>query len=145
MATKPRQRPVIQSQQRPISITAVLDVVGVLASNNVHGHLYMYDTNKAGGSTGFGTEELRTRVRRGDQILWNVLALECEAYVAIDDIVVDREVIEPERKVYPGTDVAYWVGTVKKDDVDSLPYQLKFRVGTRDEPITATVASTLVG
>lgn len=143
MATKPRQRPV--TQQRPISVTAVIDVVGVLASNAVHGHLYMYDTNKAGGSTGFGTEELRTRVRRGDQILWNVLALECEAYVAIDDIVVDRDVIEPERRVYPGTDVAYWVGTVKKDDVESLPYQLKFRVGTRDEPITATVASTLVG
>ncbi|MFD9791573.1 hypothetical protein ACFWXK_11560 [Streptomyces sp. NPDC059070] len=146
MTTKPRQRvEENHGAKRPISITAVVDCVGVLATGSVHGQLYLYDTNKAGGSTGFGTEELRTRVRRGDQLLWNVLALECEAYVSIDDIVVDREVCEPERRVYPGTDVAYWIATVKKDGITSVPYQIKFKVGTRTEAFTAPVSASLVG
>jgi len=148
MTTKPKPRETMaaqQQQQRPISISAVVDCVGVLASRSTHGHLYLYDTNKAGGSTGFGTEELRTRVRKGDQLLWNVLALECEAFVAIDGIVIDKDVCEPVRKVYPGTDVAYWTGVVKKDVVAAVPYQLKFKVGTRPDPITSTLSPTLAG
>ncbi|MFE0100948.1 hypothetical protein [Streptomyces sp. NPDC059009] len=133
------------TNKRPISITAVVDCVGALATGSVHGNLYLYDTNKAGGSTGFGTEQLRTRVRRGDQLLWNVLALECEAYVGIDDIVIDSEVCEPVRKVYPGTDIAYWTATVKKDDVQVVSYQIKFKLGSRDEPITTTLSQSLVG
>ncbi|MFI9559466.1 hypothetical protein [Nonomuraea endophytica] len=141
----PRQKPRENSARPPIAITAVVDAVGALASDSVHDHLYLYDTNKAGGSTGFGTEELRTKVRAGDRIVWNVLALECEAFVDIVDIVVDKDVIEPERQIYPGTDVAYWIGTVKKDDVGLVPYQIKFLVGTRTHPITTTLSPTLVG
>jgi hypothetical protein len=143
MTTKPRQQKA--KAKRPISITAVVDCVGVLAAQNTHGHLYMYDTNKAGGSLGFGTEELKTRVQAGDQLLWTVLALECEAFVAIDDIVIDKEVCEPVRKVYPGTDVAYWIGTVKKGGVAAVPYQIKFKLGTQDEPIATTLSPALVG
>jgi hypothetical protein len=142
MTTKPRQK---TAPKRPISITAVVDCVGMLASQSTHGHLYLYDTNKAGGSTGFGTEELATKVRAGDQLLWNVLALECEAFVAIDGIEIDPEVCEPVRQVYPGTDVAYWVGTVKKDGAAPVPYQIRFRLGTQDEPITTTLSPVLVG
>jgi hypothetical protein len=138
---KPRESGVVK---RPISITAVVDCVGALAAGNMQGHLYMYDTNKAAGSAGFGTEELRTHARRGDQLLWNALALECEAYVAIADIVIDHDICEPVRKVYPGTDVAYWIGTLKKD-APILTYQIKFKLGTRDEPITTTLSSSLVG
>ncbi|MFE4858318.1 hypothetical protein [Streptomyces sp. NPDC056670] len=145
MTTKPRPRQSVATAGRPISITAVVDCVGALASHSVHGHLYLYDTNKAGGSTGFGTEELRTKVRRGDKLLWNVLALECEAFVSIDDIVIDRAVVEPERRTYPGTDVAYWIGTVKRDAVLDTPYRIKFRVGTRSEPITTTLSPALFG
>ncbi|MEV0614374.1 hypothetical protein AB0I81_13695 [Nonomuraea sp. NPDC050404] len=134
-----------ENGRAPISITAVLDAVGALAAGTVRGQLYMYDTNKAGGSTGFGTEELRTRVRAGDRVLWNCLALECEAFVGIAGIDIDRSVIEPERQVYPGTDVAYWIGTVKKDDIDVVPYKIHFLVGTRAEPITTTLSPTLVG
>ncbi|WP_328496491.1 hypothetical protein OHS59_30165 [Streptomyces sp. NBC_00414] len=131
--------------RRPISITAVVDCVGALATGTVHGNLYFYDTNKAGGSLGFGTEQLRTRVRSGDQILWSVLALECEAYTAIDSIVIDHELCEPERRVYPGTDVAYWIGTVKKDVPGDTYYQVRFRLGSRDEPIVTTLSPSLVG
>jgi hypothetical protein len=105
----------------------------------------MYDTNKAGGSTGIGTEELRTKVKGGDQLLWTVLALECEAYVSIDGIVIDKEVCEPERKVYPGTDVSYWIGTVKKDDIGVTPYQIKFKVGTKTDPMITPMSPLLVG
>ncbi|MEV0253627.1 hypothetical protein AB0H82_05035 [Streptomyces sp. NPDC050732] len=139
--SKPRETAV----KRPISITAVVDCVGALAAGNMDGHLYMYDTNRAGGSTGFGTEQLLTKVKRGDQLLWNCLALECEAYVSIEDIVIDREICEPVRKVYPGTDVSYWIATVKKADPGTFTYQIKFKLGTRDEPITTTLSSSLVG
>jgi hypothetical protein len=143
MTTKPRQRE-NGAAKRPISITAVVDCVGALAAGNMQGHLYMYDTNKAAGSAGFGTEELRTHAKKGDQLLWNALALECEAYVAIDGIVIDSDICEPERRVYPGTDVAYWIGTLKKDATD-VTYQIKFKLGTRDEPIATTLSSSLVG
>ncbi|MFE7595112.1 hypothetical protein ACFU6K_37500 [Kitasatospora sp. NPDC057512] len=142
MTTKPRLK---TTPKRPISITAVVDCVGMLASQSTHGHLYLYDTNKAGGSADFGTEELRTKVKAGDQLLWNVLALECEAYVAIDGIEIDHEVCEPVRKVYPGTDVAYWTGTVKKDAASPVPYRIRFRLGTQVEPIITTVSPVLVG
>ncbi|MEV0319239.1 hypothetical protein ACIBKX_14395 [Streptomyces sp. NPDC050658] len=142
MTTKPRQRE--SSAKRPISITAVVDCVGALAAGNMQGHLYMYDTNKSGGSAGFGTEQLRTKAKKGDQLLWNALALECEAYVAIDDIVMDSDICEPERKTYPGTDVTYWIGTLKKD-ATNVPYEIKFKLGTRDEPIATTLSSSLVG
>ncbi|MFE0175769.1 hypothetical protein ACFWZ2_25965 [Streptomyces sp. NPDC059002] len=142
MTTKPRRE---VAAKRPISITAVVDAVGALAAGNLRGHLYLYDTNKAGGSTGFGSEELQTKAQRGDQLMWNCLALECEAFVAIDGIVIDSEFCEPERKVYPGTDVAYWTGTVKKAATGPIPYQIKFKVGTRDAPITTTLSPTIVG
>lgn len=143
MTPKPKQPKA--GSQRPISITAVVDCVGALASLSTRGHLYLYDTNKAGGSTGFGTEELKTKVKGGDQLLWTVLALECEAYLSIDDIVIDKEVCEPQRKVYPGTDVSYWIGTVKKDGVGVIPYQIKFKLGTKSEPVTTALSPTLVG
>lgn len=142
MTAKPRRETAVK---RPISITAVVDCVGALAAGNLQGHLYMYDTNKAGGSAGFGSEELRTKATRGDQLLWNCLALECEAFVSIEDIVIDSEFCEPERKVYPGTDVAYWTATVKRTNGEPVPYQIKFKLGTRDEPITTTLQSTFVG
>ncbi|MEU0247360.1 hypothetical protein ABZ192_24165 [Streptomyces sp. NPDC006235] len=130
---------------RPITITAVVDVVGVLASDSTSGEVYLYDTNKASGSTGFGTEELKTKVKRGDQVLWTTIALECEAHVAIHGIDIDKNVCEPERMVYPDTDVTYWTGTVKKDIDGAVPYRITFQVGTRNEPIIAALSPALVG
>ncbi|MFJ8039644.1 hypothetical protein ACIRBX_03900 [Kitasatospora sp. NPDC096147] len=143
MATKPRQPE--HAPQRPISITAVVDCVGALASRSMQGNLYLYDTNRAGGSTGLGSEALHTRVRRGDQLLWNVLALECEAFVGIHAIEIDPAYCVPERRVYPGTDVAYWTATVKKDATAPVPYRIGFLLGTRAEPVTSTLPSALIG
>src|SRR5262249_37597397 len=118
--------------------------VGALATRSLQGNLYLLDTNRAGGSTGLGTEELRTRVQGGDQILWTVLPLECEAYVSIDDIMIDKEVCEPVQKTYPGTDISYWVGTIKKDDTGVTTYQISFKLGTRTDPMTTALSPALV-
>jgi hypothetical protein len=104
----------------------------------------MYDTNKTSGSTGFGTEELRTPVKKGDQLLWNVHVLECETYVSIEGIEIDEHIAVPEKKVYPSTDITYWTATVLKDIPEAVPYQIRFLLGTLTEPITADVPSALV-
>jgi hypothetical protein len=140
---KARQQPEV-SATRPTSITAVVDCPGVLASRSMHGNLYLYDTRKADGSSGFGTEELRTPAKKGDELLWNVVALECETYVSIDGIEIDGQVCVPERRVYPGTDISYWFATVKKDLPELVPYQLSFRVGSLTTPISTTVSPALV-
>jgi hypothetical protein len=127
-----------------VSVTAVVDCVAALATRSLDGNLYLYDTNKAGGSTGFGTQEPQTRVREGDEVLWTVHPLECEAYVAIDGILIDPDVCTPEEKVYEGTDISYWTGTVKQDARGSFPYQIRLRIGTRTEPIVGTRPAILV-
>jgi hypothetical protein len=129
---------------RPTSITAVVDCPGALASGSLHGNLYLYDTKRAEGSAGFGTEELRTRVRKGDQLLWNVIALECETYVSIDGIVIDEQVCVPEKRVYPGTDISFWFATIQKEIPESVPYQIRFLLGSRTTPITTTVSPALI-
>jgi hypothetical protein len=131
--------------RQPISIAAVVDVVGALATGSLHQNLYLYDTNRAHGSTGTGTERLRTAVRAGDQLLWSVIPLECEAYAAIDAIEIDASVCEPVREVYPGTDISYWTATVKRDAVAATPYRISFRLGTRPEPLTTDLSPVLVG
>lgn len=130
---------------RPVSITAVVDPVAALAARTVRGNLYLYDTNKSEGSTGLGTEELRTHVRKGEQILWNTLPLECETYAAISGILIDTEICEPKQKVYPGTDISYWSAIVKQDITEPVPYRLQFRLGTVTEPITTELSPALVG
>ena len=131
-------------QTQPVAISAVVDVVGALAASSLWGNLYLLDTNRQNGSTGVGTEQLRTAVRKGDHLVWSVLPLECESYVAIDGIEIDTSVCDPQRNTYPGTDISFWLATVKKD-VDVLPYHIKFRLGTRTSPMTTASTPFLVG
>ena len=138
--TAPHQPP---NNSRPISITAVVDCVGALAAGSLSGHLYLYDTNKSAGSSGHGTERLLTRAPRGSRLIWNALALECEAYVAIDSIAIDAEVCEPERRLYPGSDIAYWIGTVKSDLAGPVDYGIAFRLGTGPVPLGTAVNPAL--
>lgn len=133
------------TDRRPISIAAVIDVVGALATGTLHRNLYLYDTGKAAGSTGHGTEVLRTVVRAGDQLLWSAIPLECEAYLVIDAVEIDPSVCEPVRKIYPGTDISYWTGTVKRDGIPATPYRLSFRLGSRTEPMAMDPLPLLAG
>jgi hypothetical protein len=143
MPAKPRATPAPNS--RPISITAVVDCVGALAAGSLSGHLYLFDTNKSAGSSGHGTEQLITHVTRGDQVIWNALALECEAYVAIDSISIDADVCAPERHLYPGSDIPYWIGTVKSDIAGPVDYSIAFRLGTRTVALGTVLSPALAG
>lgn len=129
---------------KKITIASVIDVVGVLATDSLVGQVYFMDTNKVNGSTGQGTENLQTVVSEGDTLVWIVQPLECEVYTAIDEIIIDKEYCEPQRTFYEGTDISFWSGTVKKD-VISVPYTMKFKVGTRAQSIATTSSLALVG
>ncbi|MBW4597877.1 MAG: hypothetical protein KME46_34470 [Brasilonema angustatum HA4187-MV1] len=124
-------------EPKTITIASVIDVVGVLATDSLRGQVYFMDTNTEEGSTNQGTENLKTSVQPGDRLVWTVIFLECEAYAAIDEIVIDKNYCEPEKKTYEGTDVSYWIATVKKE-VKSVPYNIKFKVGTRAESISTS-------
>ncbi|MEV7006343.1 hypothetical protein [Streptosporangium sp. NPDC051022] len=141
----PRTRQAERRPARPVTITAVVDPVAALASENLDDNLYLYDTNRGAGSTGFGTPELRSRVRKGDTLLWNVLPLECETYVALADIEIDPRIAEPTRKVYPGTDIVFWTAEVKQDLTEPVPYRLSFLLGTVSTPFSPTARPVLAG
>ena len=143
MPAKPRTPQA--SASRPVSITAVVDCVGALAAGSLHGHLYLFDTNKSAGSSGLGTERLLTRASRGTQLIWNALALECEAFVAIDSITIDADVCEPEPRLYPGSDVSYWIGTVKTALTEPVDYSIAFRLGSRPAPLGTVTNPALSG
>ena len=128
---------------RTITITAVVDTVGALATEALSGNFYLLDTNRSQGSTGLGTEHLKTMVVPGDRLVWTTLALECEAYVAIDEIHIDPEFCEPKKEFHPSSDISYWVATVKKISV-ALPYQISFRLGTRLMPMTTDATPALI-
>lgn len=126
------------------TIASVVDVVAALADDSTKGAVYFMDTNKANGSTEQGTENLKTVVSQGDRLVWTVIFLECEAYAEIEDIIIDKSFCEPKKEIYEGTDVSYWVGIVKKD-VTYVPYSIKFKFGTRAEPIATEPSLSLVG
>ncbi|MFI6507118.1 hypothetical protein ACIBCT_05895 [Streptosporangium sp. NPDC050855] len=130
---------------RPVTITAVVDPVAALASENLDGNLYLYDTNRPAGSTGFGTPELHSRVRKGDTLLWNVIPLECETYVSLADVEIDPQIAEPTQKVYPGTDIVFWTAEVKQDLTEPVPYRLSFLLGTVTTPFTPSGRPALSG
>lgn len=127
-----------------ITIMTFINVIGALARNTLTDNLYMIDSNKANGSQDLGTGVLKTKVKMGDQLLWTVMPIEPEAFGSITGIIIDSDFCEPEQKYFPGSDVTYWQGTVKKD-LQSVPYNLKMRVGTRDQELTTTEAPSLIG
>lgn len=129
---------------KTITIAAVLDAVGALATDSLSGQVYFMDTNKANGSTGQGTENLRTVVEKGDRLVWTLTSLECEAFGDIEEIIIDKDSCEPEKKVYEGTDVTYWTATVKKN-ITITPYTIKFKAGTRAQSIPTASPLYLVG
>lgn len=142
MNKPPRTEP---NSPSTISIAAAVDCVGSLATRSLSGNLYLFDTNKYAGSTGLGSEELQTRVNKGDRILWTAFGLECETYVGIASISIEKDVCEPELQFYPGTDVSYWSGTVKRNLTEPVPYQVALTIGARKQPMVAPKSPALVG
>ncbi|NRB39911.1 MAG: hypothetical protein HRU20_15825 [Pseudomonadales bacterium] len=130
---------------RTISIVCVVDVAGVLARNKMSGNHYLVDNNKVNGSTEEGTEVLKTKVSKGDKVVWVAQPLETESFASIEGILIDKDYCNPKKKYYEGTNVSYWVGIVKKDtDQHEIPYNLQFKVGSRAEEMLSSAIPTLV-
>lgn len=120
-------------ENKTIAILVALDTIGILASNTLKGNIYLFDNNKLMGSSGEGTENLKTKITFNQDeevsLVWNVMSLECESFASISQIVADEKYIKIERLRYPSSDVVYWKGsTIKR--FDYLKYKLSIIVGT---------------
>ncbi len=114
---------------RTIQITLVLDSVSALARNTLTDNLYLFDSNRANGSTGLGTAGLSTAVREGDILIWFLAGLEVETYQVIKSITGDAAtLVNPVEKVLYGT--PYWEGTVGPGS-GSHAYSLELKVESR--------------
>lgn len=122
---------------KTISIMAVVDVVSALSHETLADNLYLVDDNRLGGSRGEGSAALQTKVAKGDRIVWTALTLECEAYGAIADIAVDPAFCTVEKCAYRDSNVVCWIGEVKKDIDQPLPYTLIFKLGSRSQLMAA--------
>lgn len=127
-----------------INIIVNVDVVGALSEENLTGNLYLIDNNKDGGSTKLGTGVLNTRVKKDDVVLWNVMAIEPEAYTSVTGIEIDSEYCQVTQRTYEGSDVTYWEGIVQKEPT-SLPYTLTLALGSREEEMVTSESPCLVG
>lgn len=117
---------------KKLRIIVMVDVVGALANETLDGAIWLVDSNKSGGSAEEGTGHLRTAVKKGDELIWTAMSLECEAFAAIEAIEIDPAYCEVKRGVYEGTDVSYWLGKIKKEPGSSVvPYNLQVRLGSR--------------
>jgi hypothetical protein len=126
-----------------INIKSIIDVVGALEDNMLKENFYLYDDNRRNGSTRQGTQELATAVKKGDQIVWTVTPMECEAYADISAITLPSAICEVKRYTYAGTAIAYWLGTVK-EAVDNLPYSITLKVGNHSVSMTCENGPRLI-
>ena len=120
-----------------IQIVILVDVVGALATRSLEGNLYMVDSNKAGGSQQEGTAALKTKVAEGDELQWIVSPLNPESFAAISGIDIPQEYCEPEKRYFPDSDIAYWIGTVKKDVSGEVAYSITLELGTTPVPLVS--------
>jgi hypothetical protein len=137
MAVKKAATTTVQQPAAPItvnktvSVLSVIDVISALSDGTLSKNIYLYDNNKAGGSTGQGTSALASNVTQGDTLVWTTMAIEPEVFVEIASITMDPTYCKPIKGFYPGTDVAFWSGVVLKD-IGTLQYEVGYTVGTRD-------------
>lgn len=125
---------------RTISVMAVVDVVGLLASDTLDGNIYLFDNNRKNGSENEGTGHLKTRFAsdggRGKiTVLWNVMSIEPEAYITITKIEADSPHLKVSNECYKGSDIVFWKGIVDKKFKKST-YRLFIKAGNREKEYT---------
>lgn len=122
---------------KTITVTAVVDVVAILAGDSLQGNLYLFDNNRQNGSDGEGTEHLKTRIGFGEKedaarLMWTIMPLESEAFACISAITADNKAFEAHKEIYPDSDITYWTGTVQ-NTFQQLTYRLSIKVGDREK------------
>lgn len=131
-------------KSKTITVFVIVDVVGALADDELDKNIYLLDNNKSNGSKNEGTGTLKTKVSKGDTIIWSIYSIEPEAYAAISDIVIDEKFCTAEQKNYEGTDVNYWLGKVK-EDIEILSYKIKLDLGNRKGSFITEKLPSLIG
>lgn len=128
--------------EKIITIIVAVDVIGVLANDTLKGNLYLFDNNKANGSSNEGTDDLKTKVtfkpKEEITLLWNVMPLEPESFACISQIATNKEYLKIEEETYPDSDVSYWKGTIIKQ-FEQLGYNLSLKVGNRNEEFSCNI------
>lgn len=126
-----------------VSIRMIIDPATALEAGTPHGSLFMFDNRRRAGSQGQRTDRLQTAVAPNDIITWVLLPIECEVYVELAGINIDKDLCEVSSHYYPGTNVRYWTGKVKKA-VGDLPYSMTFEVGRRHIQMSTDSTARLI-
>jgi hypothetical protein len=117
------------------TVLIAVDAEGTLSEGSLDGNIYLFDSNRRGGSTGEGTQALRTKVDsrqpEGTALLWNIMTLSPEIFVQISDIKADHTFLKTTKCTYEGSDVEYWKGSISKV-FKKLPYRLSVKIGSCD-------------
>ena len=118
---------------KKIAITTLVDVSATLANNSLQGNINILDNNRLSGSLDEGTDVLKTTIKKDDTLVWTTFGLEVESFVEISNISIDPLICEPVKKYYIGTNIPYWIATIKKDLLEEIPYSLSFLVGNNPQ------------
>lgn len=127
-----------------ITIKSVIDVAAVLDTQALDNNLYLYDSNRRSGSKREGTSQLATAVKKGDRIAWVMAPLECEIYTEIVQIGIPSAICEVVSHVFPGTNIVYWTGTVKKAITDEIKYSITYGLGPTRLQVATVEGPSLV-
>lgn len=107
-----------------VVVKVFVDVLAALHQERMSGNVFAFDANRPYGSAGQGTDQIATVVRRGDQLLWVPLSLECEAFVDIVDVAIPGLAA----KQVPVLGAACWTARPPVP-TDPIRYRLTFELG----------------
>lgn len=118
----------------------IVDVVKALGHGTLEGNVYLYDNNRDNGSVGEGTGNLSPLLlfpetdaaRPGMGVMWNIMALEPEAFAELSHVAVDGDYMEVKQHTYAGSDVGYWMGWVKKP-FKELTCEISIKLGNHGQ------------
>lgn len=128
-----------------IKIVVLVDVLGALASENLHQNIYFMDNNKENGSSEEASETLKTVVEDEDIVMWNVMTMEPEAYVSISNIEIDNDFCRVQEARFEESDITYWIGKIKGNPKNKyVYYKIKFKLGTHDKELMTENSPCLV-
>lgn len=125
---------------KTILVMVVVDVVGLLADDTLDGNIYLFDNNRRNGSENEGTGQLKIRFATEEKdaditIVWNVMSIEPEAYVAISNLEADSPYLTVSKEYYKSSDIAFWKCEVEKE-FEKSAYQLSVKAGNREKEYT---------
>ena len=124
-----------------VVIKLMVDVLAALHEGGLEGNVFGFDTARAAGSRGFNTSSLATAVRPGDQVLWEIIPLECEAGATISAIEIPGVAAGPRDEAPMGS--RFWCGVVGEVN-DDLPYSITIGLGRNGSELTLADSLSLV-